>query len=79
MKYYKRGEKLESIIKTSPLKTYYSNFTPHTSNLENMSYIVEHLAEAAQVLKKLDIDSIEQMTYFLWRPENQVATYLYSE
>ena len=30
-----------------------------------MSYIVEHLAEAAQVLQKLDIDSIEQMTDIL--------------
>ena len=56
-----------------------SPLTTQPSNLENMSYIIEHLAEAAQVLKKLDIDSIEQMTYFLWRPENQVATYLFSE
>ena len=30
-----------------------------------MSYIVEHLTEAAQVLQKLDIDSIEQMTDIL--------------
>ena len=30
-----------------------------------MSYIVEHLAEAAQVLHKLDNDSIEQMTDIL--------------
>ena len=30
-----------------------------------MSYIVEHLAEAAQVLQKLDIDSIERMTEIL--------------
>ena len=30
-----------------------------------MSYIVEHLAEAAKVLQKLDIDSIEQMTDIL--------------
>ena len=30
-----------------------------------MSYIVEHLAEAAQVLQKLDIDSIERMTDIL--------------
>ena len=30
-----------------------------------MSYIIEHLAEAAQVLQKLDIDSIEQMTDIL--------------
>ena len=30
-----------------------------------MSYIVEHLAEAAQVLRKLNIDSIEQMTDIL--------------
>ena len=27
-----------------------------------MSYIVEHLTEATQILQKLDIDSIEQMT-----------------
>ena len=26
-----------------------------------MSYIVEHLTEAPQVIQKLDIDSIEQM------------------
>ena len=30
-----------------------------------MSYIVEHLEEAAQVLQKLDIDSIERMTDIL--------------
>ena len=30
-----------------------------------MSYIVEHLTEATQVLQKLDIDSIEQMTDIL--------------
>ena len=30
-----------------------------------MSYIVEHLTEAAQVLQKLDIDSIERMTDIL--------------
>jgi len=30
-----------------------------------MSYIIEHLAEAAQVLQKLDIDSIERMTDIL--------------
>jgi D-sedoheptulose 7-phosphate isomerase len=30
-----------------------------------MNYIVEHLAEAAQVLQKLDIDSIERMTDIL--------------
>ena len=30
-----------------------------------MSYIVEHFAEAAQVLQKLDIDSIERMTDIL--------------
>ena len=30
-----------------------------------MSYIVEHLAEASQVLQKLDIDSIKQMTDIL--------------
>ena len=30
-----------------------------------MSYIVEHLTEAAQVLQKLDFDSIEQMTDIL--------------
>jgi D-sedoheptulose 7-phosphate isomerase len=30
-----------------------------------MSYIVEHLAEATQVLQKLDIDSIERMTDIL--------------
>ena len=30
-----------------------------------MSYIVEHLTEAAQVLQKLDVDSIEQMTDIL--------------
>ena len=30
-----------------------------------MSYIVEHLAEASQVLQKLDIDSIERMTDIL--------------
>ena len=30
-----------------------------------MSYIIEHLAEAAQVLHKLDIDSIEQMADIL--------------
>ena len=31
-----------------------------------MSYIVEHLEEAAQVLQKLDIDSIEQMIDILF-------------
>ena len=30
-----------------------------------MNYIIEHLAEAAQVLHKLDIDSIEQMADIL--------------
>ena len=30
-----------------------------------MSYIIEHLAEAAQVLHKLDIDTIEQMADIL--------------
>ena len=30
-----------------------------------MSYIIEHLAEAAQIIQKLDIDSIEQMTDIL--------------
>ena len=30
-----------------------------------MSYIVEHLVEAAQVLQKLDTNSIEQMTDIL--------------
>ena len=45
-----------------------------------MSYIIEHLAEAAQVLQKLDIDSIEQMTDILVeRPEKWVGAYLFLE
>ena len=41
---------------------------PKTLNIKpnnNMSYITEHMAEFAQVLQKLDIDSIERMTDIL--------------
>ena len=53
MRYYKRSKNQSSPLTTQP------------SNLENVSYIIEHLAEAAQVLQKLNIDSIEQMTDIL--------------
>ena len=44
-----------------------------------MSYIVEHLAEAAQVLQKLNIDSIEQMTDILVETRESCGAYLFLE